>query len=107
APVRGMGEALDEAELAGRGMLSEYEHPVLGTVRSVGSPIRAAGFDPAYRAAPALGADAADVLREAGYDEAAVDRLAQQGAFGGPLQAGSRVAGTAEGVADACAAADA
>ena len=30
-----------------------------------------------------------------------VDRLAQQGAFGGPLQAGSRVAGTAEGVADA------
>jgi crotonobetainyl-CoA:carnitine CoA-transferase CaiB-like acyl-CoA transferase len=96
APVRGMAEALDEDELAGRDMLGVYEHPVLGTVRSLGLPIRVGDFEPTYRAAPSLGGDAADLLREAGYDEAAVARLADKGAFGS-LTAG----GSAEPVADA------
>jgi len=87
AAVRGMGEALDHGELTERGMLGTYEHPVLGTVRSLGLPIRVAGFEPAYRAAPALGADGADLLRGIGYDEAELDRLAKEGAFG--AQAGS------------------
>jgi crotonobetainyl-CoA:carnitine CoA-transferase CaiB-like acyl-CoA transferase len=96
APVRGMAEALDGDELAARDMLGVYEHPVLGTVRSLGLPIRLTDFEPAYRAAPTLGGDAADLLREAGYDEAEVDRLAGEGAFGSIAPTG-----TAEPVADA------
>jgi len=82
APVRGMRDVLDEAELASRGMLGTYGHPVLGTVRSLASPIRFAGYEPAYRAAPALGADADEILRGLGYDEADLTRLAAEGAFG-------------------------
>jgi crotonobetainyl-CoA:carnitine CoA-transferase CaiB-like acyl-CoA transferase len=96
APVRGMADALDRDELAERGMLGVYEHPVLGTVQSLGLPIRLTGFEPAYRAAPTLGGDAADLLREAGYDEAEVGRLADAGAFGGVVPSGA-----AEPVADA------
>ncbi len=96
APVRGMAEALHEDELAARDMLGAYEHPVLGTVRSLGLPIRLTDFEPAYRAAPSLGGDAADLLREAGYDEAEVAGLADDGAFGSIAPTG-----TAEPVADA------
>jgi crotonobetainyl-CoA:carnitine CoA-transferase CaiB-like acyl-CoA transferase len=82
APVRELSDALDVEALQGRGMLASYEHPGLGPVRSVGLPLRVSGFSPNYRASPALGADAADLLAEFGYDEAEVTRLADAGAFG-------------------------
>ena len=82
APVRELSDALEVEGLQGRGMLASYEHPRLGTVSSVGLPLRVSGFTPSYRASPALGADAADLLAEVGYDEAAVARLADRGAFG-------------------------
>jgi crotonobetainyl-CoA:carnitine CoA-transferase CaiB-like acyl-CoA transferase len=63
-------------------MLATYEHSQLGTVSSVGVPLRVSGFSPRYHPAPALGADAADLLAELGYDELAVTRLAAEGAFG-------------------------
>jgi crotonobetainyl-CoA:carnitine CoA-transferase CaiB-like acyl-CoA transferase len=64
-------------------MLASYEHPRLGAVSSVGLPLRISGFAPNYRPSPALGADAADLLADLGYDESAVARLAVAGAFGG------------------------
>jgi crotonobetainyl-CoA:carnitine CoA-transferase CaiB-like acyl-CoA transferase len=82
APVRDLGEALEVERLQQRGMLVSYEHSRLGTVRGVGLPLRVSEFSPSYRAAPALGADAADLLAELGYDEAEVARLADEGAFG-------------------------
>lgn len=94
APVRGMGEVLDEAELAGRAMLGAYEHEVLGTVRSLASPIRFAGYEPAYRAAPALGADAGDILRDLGYSDADIERLAAEGAFGAAAEGSREIATT-------------
>jgi crotonobetainyl-CoA:carnitine CoA-transferase CaiB-like acyl-CoA transferase len=80
--VRELSDALEVEGLQGRGMLATYEHPRLGTVSSVGLPLRVSGYTPRYRASPALGADAADLLADAGYDEAAVARLADAGAFG-------------------------
>ena len=65
--------------VCGRGMLAAYEHPQLGAVRSVGLPLRVSGFTPRYRASPALGADAADLLAEIGYDEAAMARTVRRG----------------------------
>jgi crotonobetainyl-CoA:carnitine CoA-transferase CaiB-like acyl-CoA transferase len=82
APVRDLAEALDPEELMERGMLASYEHPRLGSVRSVGLPLRVSGYVPRYRASPALGGDAADLLTELGHDEAAVERLGASGAFG-------------------------
>ena len=82
APVRELSQALGAEDLEERGMLASYEHPQLGAVSSVGLPLRVSGFTPSYRAAPALGADAADLLVELGYDESALARLAETGAFG-------------------------
>ena len=82
APVRDLTQALDADALAVRGMLAAYDHPRLGTVRSVGSPLRASGFTPTYAAAPDLGADAPDLLRALGYDDREIARLAAAGAFG-------------------------
>jgi crotonobetainyl-CoA:carnitine CoA-transferase CaiB-like acyl-CoA transferase len=82
APVRELSQALEAEDLEERGMLASYEHPQLGAVSSVGLPLRVSGFTPSYRAAPALGADAADLLVELGYDESALARLAETGAFG-------------------------
>ncbi|WP_164520296.1 CaiB/BaiF CoA transferase family protein [Specibacter cremeus] len=82
APVRSMEEALDLDELDRLGMLAQYSSPVFGPVRSVGSPITVAGFQPEYRAAPGLGVDRHQLLREAGLDDQAVHRLRERGAFG-------------------------
>jgi crotonobetainyl-CoA:carnitine CoA-transferase CaiB-like acyl-CoA transferase len=82
APVRDLSEALDPAELERLRMLAAYDHPVLGSVRGVGPPLRVSGFEPDYRASPGLGADTADLLTELGYDGEAIGRLAREGAFG-------------------------
>ena len=82
APVRSLEEALAVDELVERGMLAAYPHPVFGEVRSVGLPLSMGGFTPEYRAAPRLGADAAAILAELGYDSDASKRLAAAGAFG-------------------------
>jgi crotonobetainyl-CoA:carnitine CoA-transferase CaiB-like acyl-CoA transferase len=80
--VRDLPEALEVEGLQERGMLASYEHSQLGTVSSVGVPLRVSGFTPRYRASPALGADTANLLAELGYDKLAVARLAENGAFG-------------------------
>jgi crotonobetainyl-CoA:carnitine CoA-transferase CaiB-like acyl-CoA transferase len=82
APVRELSDALAVELLEQRDMLASYEHPRLGTVRGVGLPLQVSGFTPSYRASPALGADAAGLLAELGFDESAIARLADAGAFG-------------------------
>ena len=82
APVRSLEEALDPAELLGRGMLAAYDHPTLGSVRSVGLPFRVTDFSPTYEPGPALGQDQDDVLRAVGYVAAEIAALRASGAFG-------------------------
>jgi crotonobetainyl-CoA:carnitine CoA-transferase CaiB-like acyl-CoA transferase len=82
APVRDLPEALAVESLQERGMLASYEHAQLGTVCSVGVPQRVSGFTPRYRTSPGLGADTADLLEQLGFDELAVARLTENGAFG-------------------------
>ena len=82
APVRSLQQALDVDELRDRSMLAEYDHPSFGVVRSVGLPLTMGGFEPTYSAGPALGEDGDQILRELGFDEAAIDALRSGGAFG-------------------------
>jgi len=80
--VRTMEEALDTDELRRRAMLAEYEHPVLGRVRSIAAPVTVAGYAPEHCPGPGLGADMPAILAELGYDDAARARLRAGGAFG-------------------------
>lgn len=88
APVRSMEEALDREELEARRMLAAYEHPVFGTVRSVGLPIAVGEFVPEYRRAPRLGEDTQALLAEMGYSDEEVQGLTHGGAFGPPGRPG-------------------
>jgi crotonobetainyl-CoA:carnitine CoA-transferase CaiB-like acyl-CoA transferase len=77
APVNGVEQALAEARLV------EYEHPRLGTVRHVASPLRLSGSEPPVRAAPERGEDTERVLVDlCRYEPARVQELAAAGVFG-------------------------
>jgi crotonobetainyl-CoA:carnitine CoA-transferase CaiB-like acyl-CoA transferase len=64
APVRSLNEAIEPLELAGRDMLASYEHPRLGSVKSIGTPIHVAGWHPTYRPGPSLDGDRDAIVRD-------------------------------------------
>jgi crotonobetainyl-CoA:carnitine CoA-transferase CaiB-like acyl-CoA transferase len=77
APVNDVAAAIDEARLV------EYEHPRLGTVRQVASPLRLSGPEQEVRPAPARGEHTEQVLAEVcGYDRGRIRELAEAGVFG-------------------------
>jgi crotonobetainyl-CoA:carnitine CoA-transferase CaiB-like acyl-CoA transferase len=82
SPVRSMEEALDVDELRQRSMLAEYEHPRLGTVRSIGTAVFMSDHAPRHRAGPALGGDGPAILAELGYRPEELGWLRESGAFG-------------------------
>ena len=58
-------------------MFVELPHPVLGSVRAIGSPLHLSDTPPAMRrAAPLLGEHTREVLAEAGVPEADIAILA-------------------------------
>ena len=80
APVLSLDEALNQEQIAANGMLIEFEHPVHGTVRTVGNPLHLSSVARiATRPAPTLGQHTREVLSELGYDEAALARLHSEG----------------------------
>jgi crotonobetainyl-CoA:carnitine CoA-transferase CaiB-like acyl-CoA transferase len=82
APVNDVIEALRDPQAAARGAVVEIEHPRLGTVRHVASPLRLGG-EPPLRPAPARGADTELVLRKlCGYSPERIEELAASGVFG-------------------------
>ena len=71
------GDVFNDERLLARKFFVDLEHPVLGTLRGLGSPMRL-GRTPVRhrRAGPRLGEHTADVLRELGWSDADVDDLA-------------------------------
>jgi formyl-CoA transferase len=58
----------------------DLEHPVLGTLRSLGSPLRLERTPVRHgRAGPRLGEHSAEVLREIGCSDEDVEHLLSQG----------------------------
>jgi len=83
APVRTVPEALSSGDAEAQGVAVAYEHPTLGTVRTLGSPARASGGRPLAQRAPSLGEHTREVLREwAGLADGDIDDLARAGAIG-------------------------
>lgn len=67
------GTAFADPHLEARGFFSELDHPTLGRIRGLGSPLRL-GRTPVRleRAGPLLGEHSREVLREAGLDDDAI-----------------------------------
>lgn len=75
-PILDYAEAFDEPQARARQMALEVDHPVLGRMRTIGTPIKMSEtpLDPTRRA-PLLGEHTAAVLGALGYDEAAIARM--------------------------------
>jgi crotonobetainyl-CoA:carnitine CoA-transferase CaiB-like acyl-CoA transferase len=82
-PVNDMAGAVSDPQTLARDLIAETEHPVLGTVRQIRSPLRVDGRLTELRAAPKRGEHTREVLvGQCGYSDADVDRLAGAGVFG-------------------------
>ena len=79
-PVPDLDEILADPELH-RGMVSEADHPVVGTYRTIrpGMILDDAPLS-LRRPAPMFGEHTAEVLREVGYDEDSIRTLVESGA---------------------------
>ncbi|MCW8085445.1 CaiB/BaiF CoA transferase family protein [Sabulicella glaciei] len=80
-PVNDLADLLDDPHLRETGFFEMEEHPTEGRLRRAGiGPRWSASPAGERRPAPVLGADGAEVLREAGYEESEIRRLAELGA---------------------------
>jgi crotonobetainyl-CoA:carnitine CoA-transferase CaiB-like acyl-CoA transferase len=87
-PINDVAQALAEPHTRARGLVVETEHPALGTVQQVASPVRFGAEPSEYRRAPLrnehFDAVVRDLLR---YGEDRVAELTAGGAFGGSAPA--------------------
>lgn len=80
ARVNTLAEALSDQHFRQRGMIWEFDDPVLGKVRQIGSPIKLSGTSSRIkRVAPVLGDSTVDVLCTLGYSQEQVRELRQRG----------------------------
>ena len=79
-PVYGYADLVKDPQIIHNGTFVEYDHPTEGHVKTPGFPIKFSKTPSTVdRGAPVAGQDTRDILTEAGYDAAAIDRLASQG----------------------------
>jgi crotonobetainyl-CoA:carnitine CoA-transferase CaiB-like acyl-CoA transferase len=79
-PINDLAAAFASPQVAARGLLTDVEHPVLGTLRQVGPPF-ALHATPATvrRPPPLLGEHTDEILAELGHDAAAIRALREAG----------------------------
>jgi crotonobetainyl-CoA:carnitine CoA-transferase CaiB-like acyl-CoA transferase len=67
-PINDYGQALTSPQIVARDMVVEVDHPTLGRIRTLGSPMKMSATPPdVTRRAPLLGEHTNEVLREAGF----------------------------------------
>ncbi len=80
APVNSVEDLVEDSHLAAGGFFSFEEHPSEGRLRVPRTPTGWSACAPQQlRPAPRLGEHSAEVLREAGYSDAEIERLVQRG----------------------------
>jgi len=83
APVNTLAQALEDEQVRARGMILTVEHPELGELREVASPVRTAGVVTSPAPAPRLGEHTDEILsRLLQYDSARIAALRASGALG-------------------------
>ena len=82
-PINDYGQVFADPQVLAREMVVETDHPTLGRMRTLGSPIKLSATPPdVSRRAPQLGEQTEDVLTEAGFSGAEIAALRAAGAIG-------------------------
>src|SRR5438876_5492741 len=80
-PILNYAQVFDDPHVRHRGMVQQLDHPVGGRINQLGPPVKLSATPASLRRpAPTFGQHTAEVLEELGYDRAAIDRLAAEGA---------------------------
>ncbi|PFH10004.1 formyl-CoA transferase [Collimonas sp. PA-H2] len=78
-PINTLAEVFADPQVLHCRLVASTQHPILGELRQVATPVTSYGADagPALsrRPPPALGQHTVEVLREAGFEQAAIDAL--------------------------------
>ncbi|MCH7477390.1 MAG: CoA transferase [SAR324 cluster bacterium] len=83
APALTRSEVIEHPQVVASGILMESDHPVAGRLRQTRPAARFEGTPTGTpRGAPRLGEHNAEILRELGYDQEAIDGLRARGAIG-------------------------
>jgi crotonobetainyl-CoA:carnitine CoA-transferase CaiB-like acyl-CoA transferase len=78
-PINDYAQVFADPQVTARGMAVEVEHPTLGRIRALGSPIKMSETPPLVgRRAPLLGEHTEEVLREAGLSDQEIARLQRE-----------------------------
>ncbi len=76
-PINDYAQVFADPQIAAREMAVEVDHPTLGRIRTLGSPIKMSATPPVVgRRAPLLGEHTGQVLREAGLTDEEIARMA-------------------------------
>jgi len=79
-PVYDFDEVFRDPQVIARDMVLELNHPLAGTVRQLGNPIKLSDTPPQVRSfAPLHGEHTADILGSLGYSAAQINGLAERG----------------------------
>jgi formyl-CoA transferase len=82
-PVNSVAEALADPQVAARGLVQPVEHPTIGDLRLIASPLRFGSTLPPPTAPPLLGEHTDEILRDVvGLSLAAVEHLRTTGVVG-------------------------
>jgi len=80
APVNSIPEALQDPQVQALGLIVEYDHPTLGTVRQTGPPFSMNNYEPHFRSASAMGADTDAILENlGGFSKNDIEQLKKSG----------------------------
>lgn len=91
-PVQDVGQALSHPQTRAVGMVIDNPDPRSGLDKAVGCPLHFDGHSPTRTGpAPLVGEHTLEVLREFGFDEAGLRRLAEAGAIPAPRAAAEAV----------------
>ncbi len=84
-PINDYRGAFDDPQVRARGMVVNIDHPTLGAIRSLGSPIKMSETPPVVeRRAPMLGEHTQEVLTEAGYSDREIAAVMAECGLGPP-----------------------
>ncbi len=84
-PVLTIAEMHRDPQALHREMITTVDHPVAGTIETLGTPVKFHTTPAAItRSAPLFGQHSREVLQQHGYSDAEIDALFDSGALGGP-----------------------